>query len=188
MNEQERSSAGSDRCRLRGHRQHPQCRPANGLQHQHGAACPARAGRAAQPSERSTKTRPSKLDAFATLNPGPRPSRSSSRRCSSSRSCARSDSKAATRWSRSTCVAFAPGPRCASPRAWSIRPAKRVRSTGRPTRYTGPLGGERCVVHAFSLVLPFSRYLVVRFALDEKPAPSSPFTRRPSAFWGLSPA
>jgi len=34
--------------------------------------------------------------------------------------------------------------------------------------YTVKLGGETRVVHAFSLVLPFSRYMVVRFALDEK--------------------
>lgn len=34
--------------------------------------------------------------------------------------------------------------------------------------YSVLLGGERCVVHAFSLVLPFSRFMVVRFALDEK--------------------
>jgi transposase len=34
--------------------------------------------------------------------------------------------------------------------------------------YAIELGGERTVVHAFSLVLPFSRFIVVRFALDEK--------------------
>lgn len=34
--------------------------------------------------------------------------------------------------------------------------------------YSVALGGERCIVHAFSLVLPFSRFMVVRFALDEK--------------------
>lgn len=33
--------------------------------------------------------------------------------------------------------------------------------------YSVALAGERCVVHAFSLVLPFSRFLVVRFSLDE---------------------
>ena len=30
------------------------------------------------------------------------------------------------------------------------------------------LGGEQRIVHAFSLVLPFSRFMVVRFAFDEK--------------------
>lgn len=30
------------------------------------------------------------------------------------------------------------------------------------------LGGEQRIVHCFSLVLPFSRYMVVRYALDEK--------------------
>ncbi len=34
--------------------------------------------------------------------------------------------------------------------------------------YTVRLGGEQRIVHAFSLVLPFSRFMVVRFALDEK--------------------
>ncbi len=34
--------------------------------------------------------------------------------------------------------------------------------------YRVMLGGEERVVHAFSLVLPFSRYMVLRFALDEK--------------------
>ena len=34
--------------------------------------------------------------------------------------------------------------------------------------YRVMLGGEQRVVHAFSLVLPFSRYMVLRFALDEK--------------------
>jgi transposase len=33
--------------------------------------------------------------------------------------------------------------------------------------YRVMLGGEQRVVHAFSLVLPFSRYMVLRFALDE---------------------
>ncbi len=33
--------------------------------------------------------------------------------------------------------------------------------------YTVRLGGERRIVHAFSLVLPFSRFMVLRFALDE---------------------
>ncbi len=34
--------------------------------------------------------------------------------------------------------------------------------------YTVELGGEQRVVHGFSLVLPWSRYMVVRFALDEQ--------------------
>jgi len=34
--------------------------------------------------------------------------------------------------------------------------------------YKVRLGGEQRIVHAFSLVLPFSRFMVVRFALDEK--------------------
>lgn len=34
--------------------------------------------------------------------------------------------------------------------------------------YTVRLGGEQRIVHAFSLVLPFSRFIVLRFALDEK--------------------
>lgn len=34
--------------------------------------------------------------------------------------------------------------------------------------YRVMLGGEQRVVHAFSLVLPFSRYMVLRFALDER--------------------
>jgi transposase len=34
--------------------------------------------------------------------------------------------------------------------------------------YTVQLGGEQRVVHAFSLVLPFSRFMVVRFAMDEQ--------------------
>jgi len=33
--------------------------------------------------------------------------------------------------------------------------------------YTVRLGGEQRLVHAFSLVLPFSRFMVVRFAFDE---------------------
>jgi transposase len=35
------------------------------------------------------------------------------------------------------------------------------------SRYTVTIAGERREVHAFSLILPFSRYMVVRFALDE---------------------
>ena len=34
--------------------------------------------------------------------------------------------------------------------------------------YSVSLGGQRCIVHAFSLVLPFSRWMCVRFAMDEK--------------------
>jgi transposase len=34
--------------------------------------------------------------------------------------------------------------------------------------YTVRLGGEQRLVHAFSLVLPFSRFMVVRFAMDEQ--------------------
>lgn len=34
--------------------------------------------------------------------------------------------------------------------------------------YRVTLGGEQRLVHAFSMVLPFSRYMVLRFALDEK--------------------
>jgi len=34
--------------------------------------------------------------------------------------------------------------------------------------YTVELGGEQRVVHGFSLVLPWSRYMVVRFTLDEQ--------------------
>jgi len=34
--------------------------------------------------------------------------------------------------------------------------------------YLVTLGGEQRLVHAFSLVLPFSRYMVLRFALDER--------------------
>jgi transposase len=34
--------------------------------------------------------------------------------------------------------------------------------------YTVELGGEQRIVHGFSLVLPWSRYMVLRFALDEQ--------------------
>lgn len=34
--------------------------------------------------------------------------------------------------------------------------------------HTVQLGGEQRIVHCFSLVLPFSRYMVVRYALDEQ--------------------
>jgi transposase len=61
-----------------------------------------------------------------------------------------------------------------------LRPSSKLRVTTRLEHPPGEegqvdwspygvtLGGERQVVHAFSMVLPFSRFLVVRFALDEK--------------------
>jgi transposase len=61
-----------------------------------------------------------------------------------------------------------------------IRPAPRKRATtvlehppgaeGQVdwSPYTVWLGGERTVVHAFSFVLPFSRWMMVRFRLDEQ--------------------
>jgi transposase len=62
----------------------------------------------------------------------------------------------------------------------AIRPAATVRVTTRLEHapgaegqvdwspYSVTLGDEQRIVHCFSLVLPFSRYMVVRFALDEK--------------------
>lgn len=62
----------------------------------------------------------------------------------------------------------------------TIRPAPAVTVTtrldhppGAPAQvdwspHTVTLGGEKRLVHAFSLVLPFSRYMVVRYAADEQ--------------------
>jgi transposase len=62
----------------------------------------------------------------------------------------------------------------------TIRPAPKLKATtviehppGKEGQvdwspYTVKLGGEQRVVHGFSLVLPFSRYMVVRFTFDEK--------------------
>ena len=62
----------------------------------------------------------------------------------------------------------------------AIRPKARVKVTtridhppGDPAQvdwspHTVELEGEQRIVHCFSLVLPFSRYMVVRYALDEK--------------------
>lgn len=61
----------------------------------------------------------------------------------------------------------------------TIRPAPKTKVTtriehepGSPGQidwspHTVTLGGEKRIVHCFSLVLPFSRYMVVRYALDE---------------------
>jgi len=61
-----------------------------------------------------------------------------------------------------------------------IRPSKKTRATtviehppgaeGQVdwSPYSVNLGGEQRVVHAFSMVLPFSRFMVVRFALNEQ--------------------
>jgi len=62
----------------------------------------------------------------------------------------------------------------------SIRPSAKVKVTthiphppGDPAQidwspHRVSLGGEERIVHCFSLVLPFSRYMVVRYTLDEK--------------------
>lgn len=62
----------------------------------------------------------------------------------------------------------------------SVRPRPKIKVTtrlehppGDPAQvdwspHTVELAGERRIVHSFSMVLPFSRYMVVRYALDEK--------------------